>query len=579
MAFFKKTVEWLLLRLFLIKAGTGHFTHKFRIEKDIRISMRDGIELSADLYIPCAPEPFPVILSRLPYGKGSTAIIAEIFARYGYAFVAQDTRGKFDSQGEFYPFINEKEDGRVTSAWIRAQSWCNGKIGTFGPSYLGFTQWALAPGNPDITALAPIFTASDIYSLLYWGGTFCELSFLKWSLEECDRKTNTENVRNIEQAHAALPLIDKDRSVLRDIPWYKDWIRHPAPDDYWKQLSVFEQLDGIKAPAFLTAGWYDIFNTGQLKDFERLKGLKQPEISEDSKILIGPWNHGFSHRSIEKAFGIKRSKIELFPVKVFKGIKDWFDYSLKGIANGWGKRPAVSLYVLGENVWRDENEWPLARTKYTSFYLHSGGRANISAGDGRLDMFRPGAGEPADSYVYDPENPVPTTGGSNLVLENSGPMNQIYIEKREDVLVYSTEPLQSPIEVTGPVKLILYVSSDAPDTDFTGKLTDVFPDGKSLLICDGILRCRYREGFDKPALMEPGKVYRLEIFLGNTSVLFRKGHRIRLEVSSSNFPRFDRNPNTGRDIAEETMLKAAHQRVYHDESRASELILPVIPRS
>ena len=575
----KRAIVKTLLKIIAWRAGTGRFTYNFHIEKNVKIPMKDGIKLSADIYIPIGKGPFPVVLTRLPYGKASCAVFAELFARYGYVLVIQDTRGKFDSEGEFYPFIHEKEDGKATTAWVKSQPWCNGKLGMFGISYFGYTQWALAPGNHDITSITPIVTTSNIYNLVYWGGSFGELSYLNWSLAECGRTSNADNVKNIDKAHRAMPLIAKDRTAYRDVPNYKDWVSHPTPDDYWAQLSVEDRIHEISAPMYLIAGWYDIFNTGQLKDFELIKKTGQPQVAAGTKILIGPWNHGFSDRITERIYGIKRSRLEIVPFKVLKDIKEWYDYSLKGITNNWEKKPPVKLYVLGENVWRYENEWPLTRTVYTGYYLHSGGSANTYAGDGRLDTDKPVSKEPADSFAYDPQNLVPTVGGSNLILENSGPMDQRKIEKREDILVYSTEPLQKEIEATGPVQLTVYVASDAADTDFTGKLADVFPDGKTLLICDGILRARYRNGLDRPELMENGKIYKLDIFLGNTSVLFKKGHKIHIEVSSSNFPRFDRNPNTGADIATETNLQTARQSVFHDADYPSCLILPVIPRT
>jgi len=575
----KRIIVKALLMIIAWKVGIGRFMHNFHIDRDVMLPMKDGIKLSADIYIPVGKGPFPVILTRLPYGKALCAVFAELFVRYGYACVIQDTRGKFASEGEFYPFMNEKEDGKATAAWVKAQPWCNGKIGMFGVSYFGYTQWALAPGNTDVVSFTPIVTTSNIYNLVYWGGTFGELSYLHWSLAECGNKSNNDNVKNIDKAHASMPLIDKDRTAYRDVPNYKDWVSHPTPDAYWAQLSVEDRIPEIQAPMFLIAGWYDIFNTGQLKDFELVKKSGQRSAAEGTKIIIGPWNHGFSDRNIERAYGIKRSRLEIVPFKVLKDIKEWYDYSLKGSKNGWDKRPPVRLYVLGENVWRYEKEWPLSRAVYTEYYLHSGGSANTFEGDGILDRIKPEASEPADTYTYDPQNPVPTVGGANLILENSGPMDQRKIEARQDILVYSTEPLQKEIEATGPVHLTVFVSSDAADTDFTGKLVDVFPDGKALLVCDGILRARYRNGLDKPELMESGRIYKLDIFLGNTSVLFKKGHKIRIEVSSSNFPRFDRNPNTGGDIATETKLKTAHQTVFHEEDHPSCLILPVIPRT
>ena len=350
------------------------------------------------------------------------------------------------------------------------------------------------------------------------------------------------------------------------------WVKRPTLDDQWKSLSFTEWIPNISAPMFLVSGWYDLFNAQQLREVELIQKHGQAQVKRDTKILVGPWNHTRVNPN-DKNYGINPASLNLDTE-----LKRWLAYGLKSEPNGWDKVAPLRLYVLGENVWRDEHEWPLARTVYTDYYLHSGGKANTSAGDGTLGKNKPDDGGTPDSYAFDPMNLVPTVGGSNLKPEDSGPADQQEVKKREDVLVYSTPPLDSPIEITGPIKLALFALSDAPDTDFTGKLVDVFPDGKALILCEGILRARYRNGLGKPELMEPGRVYQFDIEMGSTSVLFQSGHRIRLEVSSSNFPRYDRNPNTGTEIASETRTAVARQKVWHTTQYPSRLALTVIPR-
>jgi len=546
---------------------------KIAIERNTMVPMRDGVKLATDLYRPSGQGPFPVIVIRTPYDKTPLARIASGHAEDGYGCVVQDVRGRFQSEGAWLPFANEEKDGKDTIAWVKSQPWCNGKIGTWGGSYFGYTEWALAPSNPHVSALTPIFTTSDAYQAFYRGGAFYEMTWLFWSLSNRGgTMAQQEADKSMTKGLNHLPLIDADNVSLEDVPFFNAWVKRPMPDAQWKSLSFTERIPHISAPMFLVTGWYDLFNAQQLREFELIQKFGQNQVKRDTKILIGPWNHTRINPN-DKNYAINAASLNLDA-----DLRQWFGYELKGAANGWDRVAPVRLYVLGENAWRDEHEWPLARTVYTDYYLSSSGKANTSAGDGSLGTNKPGTDETPDTYAFDPMRPVPTVGGSNLRPEDSGPADQQEVEKREDVLVYSTAPLDGPIEITGPIELTLFASSDAPDTDFTGKLVDVFPDGKALILCEGILRARYRNGLDKPELMEPGKVYQYDIEMGCTSVLFQTGHKIRLEVSSSNFPRYDRNPNTGTEVATETRTRVAHQKVWHTAQYPSRLTLPVIPR-
>lgn len=567
-----------LIRALAFRSGTGWAGEGLRVQADRMVPMRDGMRLSTDLYLPTGSGRHPAILVRTPYKKAEGKLIGEFFARYGYVVAVQDTRGRHKSEGDFYPFRLEANDGIDFAAWVRQQPWCNGKIGAFGVSYLGFTQWAMAAGNPHLASFAPTFISGDLHEGIYKGGAFGQLTFLEWSLTSYGRYGDWAGAKNIKRGFGRLPLIEADDAALRDIPFYNDWVSHPEPDDYWAAMSASGRVEEITAPAFLTAGWYDFLLDGQMRDFQRIRRRAPAHVRAGTKILIGPWSHSFFNFNL-KNYGIEQRRLEAIPFEFVKASKDWLDYSLKGAANGWERRPAVRAYVLGANTWRDEEEWPPRDAVDRSFYLRSGGRAKTLDGDGRLATAAPAAAEPEDTFLFDPANPVPTKGGGHGNAWTAGPIDQRDVERRQDVLVYTSDPVESPLIVMGHVRLRLFASSTARDTDFTAKLVDVFPDGRALIVCEGILRARYREGLDKPKLLEPGGVYPFDIELGPTAVSFQPGHRIRLEVSSSNAPRYDVNPNTGRAIATERTRVTATQRVLHGPAQPSALILPVVERN
>jgi putative CocE/NonD family hydrolase len=565
----------LLLRYTALRSGAGWFETGFARREDVQVPMRDGVRLATDLYLPTAPGPHPAIVVRTPYTKREAKLVAEFFARYGYAVAVQDTRGRHKSEGQFYPFRHEQNDGLDFTKWVKRQPWCNGRIGGFGGSYLGFVQWAMAAGNSDLASISPTFITANLYNGIYQGGAFGKQTFLHWSLSSYGRYGDGRGAANVQRGYRHFPLIEADDAALRDIDFYDDWVSHPEPDSYWRDMSADHRFSEISAPAFLVAGWYDFFRDAQIRDFQSLRSNGSEAARSKSKILIGPWSHSFFNANL-KNYGIRQGRLELLPFEFVKESKAWLDYSLKGASNGWDSRPAVRAYVLGENTWREAEEWPPREVSYRSFYLHSGGKARTLYGDGALSPEPPAKEEPADSFVFDPSNPVPSVGGSHGDQWTSGPADQREVEKREDVLVFSSEPLKEPLLVMGPVKARLFASSSAPDTDFTAKLVDVFEDGRALILCEGVIRTRYREGLERPKLMQPGVVYPLEIEMGNTSVRFRAGHRIRLEISSSNSPRYDVNPNTGRPIATERNPVQATQTILHNETAPSALVLPAI---
>ncbi|MBO9610071.1 MAG: CocE/NonD family hydrolase [Paenibacillaceae bacterium] len=542
------------------------------------VVMGDGIRLATDIYLPQRVGPFPVVLNRTPYGKAAIGQWAiELLLAEGYALCVQDTRGRYESEGAFDPFANEAADGADTLAWLKAQPWCNGRIGGYGMSYHGYTQYAMALDSDDVCALTPVFGSLALDRVLFRGGVFC-LSFLQWALVSHGRTVRDGTGFELARIARHRPAIEAaDVALGERVEFYRDWRSRPLGDAYWDRLTGGRNgLERIGAPALVVAGWYDMFAVAQLGDFERLQRHPNGAVRRGSKLLVGPWNHTF-YGPHHAAYGIEADVAEGGrPRELLREMMRWLAFALHGADNGWAERAPVRLFVMGENVWRDEAEWPLARAECAAFYLHSGGKANTAGGDGTLDRSRPDGEERPDAFVYDPCVPVPAAGGSHI---GSGPAEQAAVERREDVLVYTSAPLAQPLEITGPIALTLFVATDAPDTDFTGKLTDVFPDGRSFVLSDGIARVRH--GADsagaKPPL--PGDTIALDIAMSPVSVLLREGHRIRLQVSSSNFPCYATNPNTGADDDCATETRRAMQRVYHDSVRASYVTLPVVPRT
>jgi putative CocE/NonD family hydrolase len=379
---------------------------------------------------------------------------------------------------------------------------------------------------------------------------------------------------------AYLPL--KDFPLLqheRLAPYYYDWLAHPNDDEYWRQWNIADRHPQVTVPALNVGGWYDIFLGGTLRNYLGMRQDGGNAQAKQQRLIIGPWFHTTMWPNIagEVDFGLRAQGLAIDLEGI---ILRWFDHWLKAIDTGMLREPPVKLFVMGENVWRDEREWPLARAQHTRYYFHSGGRANTRHGDGVLSL-EPPSHEPADHYLYDPRHPVPTRGGGLCCWQASvpgGAYDQRSVEERSDVLVYSTPPLAQAMEVTGPIVLKLWASSSAVDTDFTAKLVDVEPSGYARNLTDGILRARYRESTARPTLIEPGRVYEYTIDLWATSNLFKAAHRIRVEVSSSNFPRFDRNPNTGHPFAQDAELRPATQTILHDADHPSHIVLPIVPR-
>ncbi len=546
--------------------------------------MRDGVKLSANIFLPDAEGRFPVIFQRMPYGA-SGRNPGEFYAQRGYAFVIQDCRGRYDSEGEFYPFRDDGKDGYDSLNWICAQPWSNGRVGMFGPSYLGLVQWALAvEGHPALQAMVPNVMTCNFWKRGYWcNGAFSLALSALWTCLEVSSRTSDLGLipsYDLNKFFRHLPLRTLDSYAGRPCEFWQDFLEHAQYDDYWKNISVHEHFDKVVAPAYLMGGWYDYYAGEAFDAFRGMRDQATGEARARSRIIIGPWSHLISQSPQlgEVDFGA-HSYLNINALAL-----RWFDCLLKDMDTGILDEPPVTIFVMGINAWRHEDEWPLARTRFTDFFLHSRSVAKHDPSDGLLNEVLP-RDEPPDRYVYDPENPVPTLGGNHSIcweeafhVIQPGPFDQSSVEQRDDVLTYTTPLLETDMEVTGPVTLHLYAATDAPDTDWTAKLVDVYPDGRAINLTEGILRARFHKSiYAPPELIEPGKVYEYKIDLQPTSNVFRKGHRVRLEISSSNFPLWDRNPNTGHKQGYDDELRIAHQTIFHTSEYPSRIVLPVIP--
>ncbi|GGF93223.1 CocE/NonD family hydrolase [Paenibacillus abyssi] len=579
------------------------------IDKDVEIPLRDGTITRADVYRLQDAPPGPVILVRTPYSKEDLVhIIAELFmdpfemVRQGYVWLVQDVRGRFASEGDFEPFRNELQDGYDSVEWAAAQSWSNGKVGMAGSSYVGMTQWLAATQNPPhLRCIVPTMTASnyhegvsyrsgalDFGTSMFWHLAVIGQHFLTREIDKGEASPEvleklTSSLFNIEEVMKSRPLAAVS-PLDEAVHWYKTWLDHPSYDEYWKAIAPKEYYPSMNDIAVFNIGaWFDIFLGGTIENYTGMARKQGAKGSAGNRLLVGPWSHAeFSGRFAEMDFGLTASA---YAANLGVKIKRFFDYWLKDEQNGIDSEPPVEVFVMGENVWKTAESYPLQETEWTKFYFHSGGSANTLKGDGALDTSAPET-EPEDVYLFDPRNPVPTVGGNTLLLGyninyNVGPKDQREIEGRSDVLCYSSEVLSGPLEIIGPVKSVLYASSSAKDTDWTVKLVDVHPDGRAFYVMEGILRARYHRSLEQAELLEPGKVYPFEIDLWSTAHVFKAGHKVRVEISSSNFPRYDVNTNTGGNFAEDRYEDMVHavNTIYHTEEYPSHIVLPVIPRS
>ncbi len=548
-------------------------TYHVKIENNVPAKMRDGVVLMADVYRPLADGTFPVILQRTPYNRTNNSGENVATASHGYVVIIQDTRGRYQSQGTFYPFRYESQDGYDTVEWAAALPYSNGKVGMFGGSYVGATQMLASIAKPPhLVSIFPYVTASEYYE----GWTYQSGALMQWFASSWTsglaQDTVSRQVGEISDPKSWVPQLPVDAYRLIALPgagiapYFRDWVAHERDDDYWKPWKISDHYGEMTVKALHSGGWHDLFLKGTIQNYMGMR--RSSPAAAGQRLLLGPWGHtGTSPEGKigDWTFG-KQAVLDFNQI-----LWNWADYSLKDVQNEYATGAPVRIFIMGENVWRDEQDFPLARAQNTNYYLHQGA----------LTTAAPAADETAEAYGYDPANPVPTIGGRLCCGNNQlppGPADQHPNEGRSDVLVFSTPPLEKDIEVTGFIHARIYAESSAVDTDFTAMLTDVEPSGYSRLLTDGIVRARYRNSTTKVELIEPGKIYEYDIDLWATSNLFKAGHRIRLAISSSNFPRFDRNLNTGEPALGATRILKAQQKLYHDAAHPSSLVLPVIPR-
>jgi len=549
-------------------------TPELKIEFNRRVPMRDRTELSADIYRPVGEGKFPVILNRTPYTKagGSTFKIAQYFTSHGYVYVAMDVRGRGDSDGTFEPYRHDGQDGYDAIEWLAVQSWSTGKVGTIGGSYNGRIQWLTAIQQPPhLTAMIVLASPSDPF--VEWPTGQPLPMDISWYHFTAGHVLQNMEVVDWKKLYEHLPLITMDEAMGRPNRFWKEEVEHAKLDSWWEDLRYQNKYDRVRVPVLNISGWYDDEQVGTPLNYIGVTTKGSPAIRNSQKLLVGPWPHAINSTT-------KLGTVEFGPTAVIDMNAywlRWFDQWLKGSDSGFMKEPPVRIFVMGENVWRDENEWPIARTQWTKYFLHSNGQANTLSGNGTLSSAEP-ASEPTDSYSYDPANPVKFITDPSFA-QIGGPDDYREVEQRADVLVYTSDALTEDMEVCGPLRVHLSAASSARDTDFMAKLIDVWPNGFAQRLNDGMVRARFREGMDKPSLIEPGRVYSYDLDLWNTCQLYQKGHRIRVEVSSSAFPKYDRNLNTGEALGQTTRMAVAQQKIYHDREHPSYVVLPIVPRT
>jgi putative CocE/NonD family hydrolase len=574
--------------------------HTLVVERDVEVPVRDGTVLTADVYRPSGGR-WPTLVTRTPYGRSpypdNFVLLNPLFAAdNGFAVVVQDVRGRGGSGGSYRPF-DEGEDGYDTVQWAASQPWSTGRVGSFGSSYMAATALQAATAAPPaLAAFAALQASSDYYEgRSYWGGALELGSLVSVSLAAIGSATMaqlpySEDTRRIRSSYkrtlgdlgsvpVSFPLAERlggeDGALNRLTPWFFDWLAHDQRDDYWDRLSVEQNHPQTTAAGLHVTSWFDAMKDGALRNYTGLVARAgSKEARRNQQLVIGPWHHfaqrGYEATSIgDLSFGLGAARnLDQLQLRWFR---QHLDEAAPGAVAERSSSP-VTIFVMGTNVWRDEPAWPLARSVERHLFLTSDGSAATAPDDGRLQWESP-SGAGADHFDYDPRYPVPTMGGAHLLLAPiapHGPVEQRSIEQRPDVAVYTGDPLVETVEVTGSVAAELWVTTTAVSTDFTARLVDVHPDGRAISVCDGIVRL-------PPDLSaDPDAARCIRIELGATSQAFLPGHRIRVDVSSSNFPRYDPNPNTGQRSLDAPTSVVARQRVLHGPQRPSALLLPVV---
>lgn len=555
---------------------------KVVVERNVPVPMRDGVVLRANVFRPDQGGPYPVLVLRTPYGKPNGGMDRRVKA--GYIVVTQDARGRFASDGKWESFMrfetHDAEDGYDTVQWAAKLPDSNGKVGTFGASYNAFLQWRLASLRPPALVAMAAYSIPARYTDLEGPGTIRPGRRMHWWVtsmspnmrQRAGRKgVNTKaearkiwNAGDSEKWLHHLPWLELPREACEDeTEAVRYWLENPHTDP-WK---LHEGVKNIEVPNLNLIGWCDHCNGNMLLDRTIMSQAATPRAREGSRTIVGPWAHSKRRKYGNIDFG-PDAQLDWVGLEI-----RWFDYWLKGKKNGIDQTSPWRIFVMGENRWRNENEWPLKRAQNKSLYITSSGSANTPAGDGRLAWQKPQ--QPgSDRYTYDPNDPVPSLHGPNLYVI---PTDQRPLAKRVDILVYQSQPLTDRFEVTGNPTVELYAASSAPDTDYFARLIDVTPDGMARDVSLGMVRARYRNGLDQPALIKPGEVAKYTIKMDPTSNAFLPGHRIRLDITSSDFPNYDRNHNTAADQNDDAKLNSAKQTVHHGGIHATRIILPWIP--
>ncbi len=556
---------------------------KIRYMFNVRTPMRDGTELSSDIYLPHAEGSYPALLMRTPYDNTTERHLhmARFMAEHGYAFIFQDVRGRGDSDGKFIPFVNEGKDGFDSIEWVAAQAWCNGKIGTLGGSYVGTVQWLAAKELPPhlVTMVSSAPAGRWLQELPFMNGKIL-LDMLMW-LDSVGGRTNQSVLQNPAMSGVLdwktllmhFPTISADELIGRTSTVWREWISHRTFDDYWKKLSLEGCFDRLNLPVLHITGWYDGDQPGALFYYKNM--LAESPARDQQFILSGPWLHSGVWFPEQKLGGMVFGEFALHNIKEVH--LHWFDHWLKGEQNGLPEEAHAKLFIMGSNIWQEVSAFPPPGSNSYRLYLSSQGNAKTMAGDGVLNKDIPGE-EPADEYIYNPVDPTPSAKNYGF-SDDEFYFDRSYAEERQDVLVFTSQPLEQEIVITGIPMVTLYASTDVVDTDFAVVLTDVYPDGRSYFLADGILRASYRESIIEPALIQPGKVYEYGIELNATANCFLPGHRIRLEVMSCYFPKYDRNPNSGDLPGLEKTYQPARLNVFHNSTYPSHLLLTINPIS
>ncbi len=543
-------------------------------KRNERVLLSDGVGLSTDIYLPLRQGPFPTLLLRTPYGKGGALRQASYFTAHGYAVVAQDCRGRGDSGGEFYLYINEGRDGFETQEWVGQQPWCSGDVGTFGASYVGATQWLAAPfASRHVKVMAPVATFTNFYGNLYLGGALRVGLIGRWAASMTAPSRDAFNAIDFHRAFLHLPLHEMDEEFGWRIPMLRDMVFHADFGAYWQSFNVEDRLSDVDVPALHMVGLYDFFLPEVIKSYQMMvRFAKTDHARRNQRLVIGSGPHAAVSRQ-------RVGEMDFGPEAEFDAngeLRRWFDRHLKGIDNGVDREPPIRYFVMGLNRWRECHQWPPRTTRWVDYFLTSREGANTAAGDGSLQLTPP-ANSGTDRFVADPADPIPAKGGRDAAptyLDAWEPFDQRAIEQHPEVLVYTSPPLDEDVEVVGPVRATLYVETDAPDTDVVAKLVDVHPDGFAQNLATGILRGRYRHSASQPHPLTPHKIHEWTIDLTHVSNRFLKGHRIRLDIAGSCFPLYDRNPNNGGDPQSRKSFVAT-QKLHHSPQHRSRLTLSV----